>query len=170
MWFFCTFFLFSSPKTWKSHTYSIFFNRHENGAFLMKNIQNQKYSIIYTFFLQYYGTFRRLNALSSLRTETRKKNMKHLGQPVISHLRIVLLFDLYLQKHSVLIPIRISLWKEPAWEQFVFKEKCQKSKIQYTMNVFVCTPKTYRSHAHLIFFFNRHESGVYLTENVQNQE
>ena len=102
--------------------------------------------------MQYYGTFRRLNALSSLRTETRKKNMKHLGQPVISHLRIVLLFDLYLQKHSVLIPTWISLWKKPAWEQFVFKEKCQKSKIQYTMDVFVCTPKTYRSHAHLIFF------------------
>ena len=78
--------------------------------------------------------------------------MKHMGQPVISHLKIVLLLDLYLERYSALMLIWISLWKKLVWEQLVLNEKCPQSKIQYTFDVFFALQK----HTALIsiwFFF-----------------
>ena len=127
MWFFCTFFLFSSPKTWKSHTYSIFFNRHENGAFLMKNIQNHKYSIIYTFFLQYYGTFRRLNALSSLRTETRKKTWNIWGNPLLATYGLYF-YLIYISKNTAFSYPYEFLYEKNRHESSLFLKKNVKNQ------------------------------------------
>ena len=172
MSFYCPFFLnFFSKNMPVSNRFDFFFNRHKSGVFLMKNVQNQKYCIISTsFFLQYYGPFRRLNAPNSLRTETCKKTWNIWGNPLLATERLYF-YLIYIFKNTALwCPFEFLYEKKPAWEQFVFNEKCPKSKIQYTMDVFFCTPKTYRSHAHLIFFVdkNRHESRVLLTENFKN--
>ena len=136
MSFFCTCLIFFSknkPVSWELD----FFEKHwhESVVFLMKNVQNQKYTIISTsFFVTFYDTFRWVNAPNSLRTETRKKTMKNKERPVISQWKIALLI-FFLQTIPLWCPFNFCFLKKTGMRASVFDKKYEKSKISWKKSV-----------------------------------
>ena len=62
------------------------------------------------------------------------KNVQNKKQTIQS-MSFFALFIFFFQKHNALMPIFNLFEKNQAWERYVFDEKCQKSKINYTIDV-----------------------------------
>ena len=122
---------------------------------LVKNVQNQKYIIISTyFFAKFCNTFRWLKAPNSHRTETRKNKPKIYGHPLLATERLHFFFIFSPKTHRSDAHL-IFIFEKWAWVWCVFDEKCPNSKTYYTIDVFFCTFYSFLS---------------FLTKNVKNQK
>jgi len=101
------------------------------------------------------------------------KNVQNKKQTIQS-MSFFALFIFFFQKHSALMPIFNLFEKNQAWERYVFDEKLKLKNKLYYYRCFICAlfliffpPNTPVS---CPFFLNRHESTLFLMNNVPNQK